>query len=95
MDWNIGKKEKKTTFIREKAFYSVHKIQRQNDGLWVCTQVETENIEIQHKASRSTLSFAVSNQKERSKNPGITYVQNSKPFAILRHVLKDPVVKHY
>lgn len=61
MEWSLGGEG--TISTREKTFCSVHEIQRQDDGLWVCTQVETENIEKQHKASRSTLSFAVSNQK--------------------------------
>lgn len=72
MDWSLENKternkRKKPTSLEEQEFCRVHEIQRQDDGLWVCTQVERENIEKQNKASGSSLSFAALNQKRKTK----------------------------
>lgn len=68
MSWKQNKTENKNpTSIEEQGFCRVREIQRQDDGLWVCTQVETENIEKQNKASGSSLSSAALNQKRKIK----------------------------
>ena len=65
----MRKKKKKTkpTTIEENGFFRVHEIQRQDDGLWACTQVETDNIEKQNKASGSSISFTALYQNTRIK----------------------------
>lgn len=64
----MGKKKKTPYIYRGKSILQkVHEMQRQDDGLWACTQVETDSIEKQNKASGSSINFAALNQKRKIK----------------------------